>query len=54
MAKLDGLRGLLVGVAADVRQVMKRLLAMEGTELVATETGREAIDWRGRVVSTFS
>ena len=44
MARLDGLRVLLVEDAADVREVMKRLLEIEGAEVVATETGREAID----------
>lgn len=44
MARLDGLRILVVEDAGDIRDVMKRLLEMEGAEVVVTGTGREAVD----------
>ena len=43
MRRLDGLRVLVVEDASDVRAVLKRLLEMEGAEVVATGSGREAI-----------
>jgi two-component system CheB/CheR fusion protein len=44
MARLDGLRVLLVEDARDVRDVLKFLLEAEGATVVATANGLEAIE----------